>query len=30
MPIEVFETDPREHSRWLGDTRGAALRLLEP
>jgi len=30
MPIEVLETDPREHERWLGDARGAALRLLEP
>ena len=28
MPIEVLETDPGEHERWLADARAAALRLL--
>ena len=28
MPIEVLETDPREHDAWLRDARAAALRVI--
>jgi len=28
MPVEILETDPADHRRWLADARDAALRLL--
>jgi hypothetical protein len=29
MPVEVLETDPGGHARWLADARAASLRVLE-
>jgi glycine/D-amino acid oxidase-like deaminating enzyme len=28
MPVEILETDPSDHERWLADARAAALGLL--
>jgi hypothetical protein len=28
MPVEILETDPADHERWLSDARDAAFRLL--
>ena len=29
MPIEVLDSDPREHAAWLRDARAAALKVVE-
>jgi hypothetical protein len=28
MPVEILETDPADHERWLADAKAAALGLL--
>ncbi len=28
MPLEILDTDPSDHERWLRDAKAAALRLL--
>jgi hypothetical protein len=28
MPVEILETDPADHERWLTEAKAAALRLL--